>query len=906
MIPLACVDPAALLDTAFPFHIVASDELRLLRWGPSVAKLLPGIALGQKLEENFRIRRPAIACTYESIRAACHSLFVLDLAGCSVPMRGQVVSGQTGPGEDRSPLLFLCAPWVTAPEEIGRHGIQLNDFAIHNAVSDFMLLLNNHRLAMADMRRLTARLTEQREHLRQANRELENARAALERTTELERLKDEKRYRELFEHSNDLVFTLDPDGTILSLNRTAETVFGCARETTRQLGLSALIGEESHPDLAAALASVQRGETPELKELTANGAGGGRVILEVSAHPVRDGARVSGALVIARDITERKRQQARESQHREILEMIAKDEPLDAILGRIAEGVQTQAPSLSCCISLLQDDVLQIVAAPGLPAAFVRTMDRLAPGPFAATCGAALYWGRNVASGEIATDPLWDGYAAAALEHGLRSSFSVPIVSGAGKPVGVIAAYGRQPRQLDPREAEICELAARAAGLAIEQRLLNDQLFYLAHHDALTLLPNRFLFEDRLQQAIAQTARNGRLTALLYLDLDRFKTVNDTLGHAAGDALLRAFARRVEKLVRRSDTWARIGGDEFALILPEIQSPADASRIAELLLDALREPFDVDGSELFVGASIGIAVFPLHADNFVNLHRNADAAMYRAKQRGRRGYVCFSPDTDEQPPETLLLQSSLHRAEERNELLLEYQPQVDLRSGRTIAVEALVRWAHPSLGLISPARFIPMAEENGLIISIGDWVLEQACTHAARWLRSGAALTKVGVNVSVLQFVRSDFVDTVVATLRKTGLPPEFLDLEITESSVMRNIEESVRQLSKLRALGISISIDDFGTGYSSLSYLQRLPVDTLKIDQAFVREIDESDSLPPLIQAIIALGRGLRLSVLAEGVETTRQLTLLKEAGCDLAQGFLLGKPVPVEEADAIWLTVA
>ncbi len=476
---------------------------------------------------------------------------------------------------------------------------------------------------------------------------------------------------------------------------------------------------------------------------------------------------------------------------------------------------------------------------------------------------------------------------------------SVPLATKSGT-LGVFNFGRLKDPPFRDDEFELVQLFMSYAAAAVEQRELADRLAHQATHDTLTGLPNRALFEDRLEQAIRGVGRHGGSVALLVVDLDGFKRVNDSLGHHAGDELLRQVARRLRGRLRVGDTLSRMGGDEFTVVLTDLRTPSDAVRIGGELLGTLEAAFPVDGRELFVTCSIGVSVYPDDGHDAATLQRHADVAMYRAKAAGRNALRCFTPEMNETARERLELEGRLRWALELGEFELYYQPQVTL-SGKPVAVEALVRWRHPSLGLVPPAKFIPAAEESGLIVAIGTWVLSEACRQAALWRDAGRPI-RVAVNVSALQFVRPDFFETVEQALNEAGLAPGLLEVELTESLVMRDPGESARQMEKLRALGVRVAVDDFGTGYSSLSYLHRLPIDVLKIDRSFVAEVEGLRGTQALVQAIVALARALDLTVVAEGVETTGQLAFLSELGCDLAQGYLFAKPMPANEADALF----
>jgi diguanylate cyclase (GGDEF)-like protein/PAS domain S-box-containing protein len=435
------------------------------------------------------------------------------------------------------------------------------------------------------------------------------------------------------------------------------------------------------------------------------------------------------------------------------------------------------------------------------------------------------------------------------------------------------------------------------------QRESEARLEYQALFDGLTGLPNRVLFERRLQEALASASADAGF-ALLFIDLDRFKSVNDTLGHGAGDALLQQVTARLAEHMRAGDTLARMGGDEFTCILGGVRDVEAAARVAERVLDACRAPFDIDGHEIFIGASVGVSLWPLHGEDASVLLRGADSAMYRAKTSGKDRYRVYSSDMASAAAEALTLEAALHRALERDELVLHYQPKLDAVTHRLIGFEALVRWNHPRRGLLQPGVFIPVAEKSGLIVRLGAWVLRRACEQTAAWRRAGLAPPPMAINVSARQFDDGAFIDHVAGILRELDLPADHLEIELTEGVIMRNVAESSHQLARLRVLGVRIAVDDFGTGYSSLSYLQRLPIDLLKIDRSFVKDMDARPSTLPLVHAIIELAHSLGLQVIAEGVETQEQLESLQRLTCDQIQGFLLGVPVTAEEAAARWLT--
>ncbi len=424
-----------------------------------------------------------------------------------------------------------------------------------------------------------------------------------------------------------------------------------------------------------------------------------------------------------------------------------------------------------------------------------------------------------------------------------------------------------------------------------------EQIRHLAYYDPLTGLPNRRLLEDRLQVALAHAHRNHLRMAVLFIDLDRFKRINDSLGHQVGDQLLVTIAQRLCYSLREDDTVARMGGDEFVVLLPEIEGPDAAAHTARRLIETLKRPVAIDGHELVVTISIGVSMYPEDSDSAIELIKNADAAMYRAKQTGRDSFQLYQAEMNARSLEHLALETALHRALERDELRLYYQPVVDPRRGRVIGAEALLRWQHPRLGLMEPADFIPLAEESGLIVPIGEWVLRSACRQLREWQERGQPSFRIAVNLSVRQFRDPGFIDMAERVLRECGTDGLGLTLELTESMLMDDAQETIDLLARVKRLGFGIALDDFGTGWSSLAYLKRFPIDVLKIDRLFIRDIEHGADDAAIVSALIGLAHSLRLRVVAEGVETAAQLAVLAERGCDLVQGYHFSIPVPAED---------
>ena len=515
----------------------------------------------------------------------------------------------------------------------------------------------------------------------------------------------------------------------------------------------------------------------------------------------------------------------------------------------------------------------------------------------------------------IITDPLLR-LSAIARQVSTEKNYSVRVVGGGKDELGnLINDFNTMLDEMQSRDNELNEhrqkLEERVAQRTRELESANSQLEfskeqaesvanrmeYHAHHDALTGLPNRILLNDRITRELAHARRQQTSAALLFLDLDRFKIINDSLGHAVGDQLLRVISRRLNNCVREEDTVARLGGDEFMVLLPRISGSADAGRIAKKIIECLVDPISCNGHELHITTSIGISIFPYDGTDAETLIKHADISMYRAKELGRNKAIYYTAEMNAGSRKQLAMETNLRKAVERNQLRLFYQPKVDINRNMIVGVEALLRWKHPTMGFISPLDFIPVAEDSGLIVPIGEWVLNTAFRQLKQWHNTGFTGLTVAVNLSSAQLSRPGFEDVVEQALRGAGLDARMTELEVTENVAMENIESAITVLYRLKCMGISIAMDDFGTGYSSLNYLRRLPIDIVKIDKSFVREIPDSTDDVTIAQAIIAMAQSLKLSLVVEGVENVRQLNFFRQQGVNIVQGYLFSKPLPASE---------
>jgi diguanylate cyclase (GGDEF)-like protein len=704
----------------------------------------------------------------------------------------------------------------------------------------------------------------------------------------------EQRYQELFDNVLTGVYRLGSDGHILLANPALIRMLGYEsfdELAARKLSPPGRIANPSHP--------------PQLIgfERTWKKKNGERITVRESCRAFRD---ETGAVLyyegVVEDITVHKKAEVFEQDCRALLELVARNEPIDRILHKLVRLIERQTPGAACMLMLAREHKLYPVVGPNLPPGFLTALASGVPIIEGSTsCGAASVRRQACIAEDILTSTQWTAFRQIAEAYGLRSCWSMPICSGTGTLLGTIAVYRRQPHSPEYAEIQIVETTSRLASVAVEHRQLYEDLERQATRDYLTGLPNRAMFEERLARVLEDAgSRSGEgKVALFWIDLDRFKEINETLGHRLGDELIAQVAARLQPVIGTAALLARTGGDEFAILNWQTAGTADAQEYASRILSALHAPFQVSGCEIFVSASMGIAIYPQDGESAMELQQNADAAMYQVKSQGRNGFGFYEATLGDCLRDRVELTTSLRRALTRNEFELHFQPQTDL-DGKLRGFEALLRWNHPTKGLLYPGNFIGIAEETGLVVAMGAWVIREACRRSAEWNRMWPEPLTIAVNVSALQFYFSDLTEVVKSALRDSGLDPKCLELELTESLLMKDADQSSIELEKLRALGVTIAIDDFGTGYSSLSYLQRLPVDMLKIDRSFLEQI-ESETASAVIQAITALAHALGLRVVAEGVEKHHQMRAMRHLGVDLMQGYLIGRPVPAATIDRL-----
>ena len=586
----------------------------------------------------------------------------------------------------------------------------------------------------------------------------------------------------------------------------------------------------------------------------------------------------------------------------EILERVARGVALPQVADLVCTRAESLAPGVLCSILTVDAErCVHPLAGPSLPPAYSAALDGLSIGPVAGSCGTAAFRGEPVEVIDIRTDPLWAEYKALALAHGLFACWSSPIKARDGRVVGTFAFYYRDCRGPSDIERQIVETCVQLCAIAIEHDEAHSRIHQLAYYDTLTRLPNRTQFLDRAASILANIAR-GSSASLLHVDLDDFKSVNDTLGHRIGDLLLEAVTSRLLACAAGAVFLARLGSDEFGIVLVSADGTSEAGALAERIIEAIDKPFELDDERVSIGVSIGIAHAPAGGSDLEELSRCAGMAVYVAKRDGGDTYRFHTPEMDVVMQLRRQLKQDLRHAIGAGEFRLVYQPIVTLETGELAAVEALLRWQHPARGTVAPSDFIPIAEEMGVIGALGDWALHEACAAAAQWPRE----IRVAVNLSPLQLDQPGLVLDVVAALNRHGLAPSRLELEITESALLAESASTRKALSDLHGIGIALSMDDFGTGYSSLRSLRSFPVDKIKIDQSFVRDIGRNTDSAAIVRAVIGLAHDLGLKTAAEGIETEAQLQWLALQGCTQGQGNFFSEPIGCEEIRALLETTS
>lgn len=721
------------------------------------------------------------------------------------------------------------------------------------------------------------------------------------------RLTEEKRRtQELIEVLPNPIYFKGTDGRYLGVNKAWETFFGVPRREF--LGKTVHDLYPGNPEIAQRLQADDQAmwDHPGTKSTEAiiTTADGKRhnTLYYKAAFTGADGG-VAGLIGTIVDITERKQAEQRLTLEHAVTRLLSEADRSSGIISKIIQIIG-EAFGCACgsywiedaqrqemaCAEIWSVSSPEIIAFAESNRQFRHPLD--IPGGLFSR---ARHSGEPVWVNDVTSDTRFRR-APLAAKAGLHAAFAFPIRSG-NEILGVMEFFSLANRPPDEALLQSTRAIGGQIGLFIARKQAEERIRHLAHYDELTGLPNRSMFSQRLAHAIAQARRSSTQLAVLFIDLDRFKNINDTLGHAAGDTVLKEVAERLRGCLRETDTVGRLSGDEFVVMLEEMPQSMHCAEVAKKILAAVARPFLLDLQEYHLTASVGISTYPTDSEGLQGLLKNADVAMYRAKELGKNNFQFYSTQMNIHNLERLALESGLRRALERDEFVLHYQPKIDIRSGEIIGMEALVRWQHPTKGLIAPMQFIPLAEETGLIVPIGQWVLKTACARNKSWQEQGLPPLCIAVNLSARQFTHENLLQDVARVLSETGLEAAFLELEITESMVMNDPEEAIELLHKMKAMGVTIAIDDFGTGYSSLSYLKRFPIDSVKIDRTFIKDLPLDGDDAAITQAIIAMAHGLKLKVIAEGAETGEQLNFLRTHKCDEMQGYYFSKPLPESE---------
>lgn len=679
-----------------------------------------------------------------------------------------------------------------------------------------------------------------------------------------------QRYQSLFDHNPDAVMAFDVDGHFISANLACERLSGYTVDELLQMSFHPLIHAE---DTARALKEFRmalHGSATDY-QCRIHAKNGSVAHVRVTNIPITVNHVIVGVFGVAKDMTEQVTSRLLLTGQKRLLEWIATGHSMIEILHHLSELVKSQYPESVCSILRYEEDGRTLLHLAGQlpPAEFFKEWD--------------------ACQDESSKKELTFQTA-----QGMAKCMTRPMAYTNGEIMGLCVLHVPQSHQLDGRENELLDTATHIAALAIERKETERQVRQLAYYDPLTSLPNRRLFLERIQSAWEYAVKAQGRFAVMFMDMDRFKSINDSLGHAVGDHILRVVGSRLQESLRIEDTVARLGGDEFTVLLPDISDEFQVIGAARKMLSIIDSPIQHEGHEFRLTTSIGIAIYPDHGEDVERLLRNADVALYDAKKHGKNNFKQYRADMNEKLYERLILENALRRGLEHGEFHLHFQPRVHLKTGRVTSAEALLRWSSPTLGVVSPADFIPIAEETGLIIPIGNWVLETVCKQIRAWEDEGFSPVRIAVNVSAREF-HHGLIDSVQSALTKFHVNPHYLEIEITETTLMQSEEEATETLAALKIMGIHVSIDDFGRGYSSLGFLQHFPIDALKIDQMFIREISTGNGA--IVTAIVTLAHSLNLLVVAEGVEREDQLSFLQERECDEMQGYLFSRPIPPQE---------
>lgn len=707
-------------------------------------------------------------------------------------------------------------------------------------------------------------------------------------------------YKSLFDFNQDGCYAIDPEGNFKLFNHAASEVTGYTIEEALQMSFFPLIHPLHAEKTDCHFRKILQGKQEQF-ETSILHKSGKKIDLLITGVPIFIHGEICGIVGTANDNTEKNNLAALLKGQNEILEMVTKGCPFTKVMNDIIFLVEKVSDGVVGSIHLKESDraFLFCCSAPNLPNTYRNFIKEIPIGPASGSCGTAAYTKKSILVSDIATDLLWKDYKTIALQHGLHACWSNPVFDNQNNVLGVFAMYYDKPCNPTAWDQQVVKEATYLISLVVQHYHAEEKINFMAFHDHLTGLPNRRLFDERITASLGVSAESeAHTSSVFYLDLDRFKLINDSLGHNIGDMLLKDVAQRLQKCLRRHDVISRQGGDEFTILFQRVHRQ-ELSMTAQRLLDELSHPFSVGGHEIFVTASIGISTYPEDGQTADELLSKADAAMYQAKQEGRNNFKFYHSGLSEKTHKRLEIENELRRALNSKELSLHYQPIFNLATNTIAGAEALIRWTSPKLGSIPPAVFIPVAEETGMIVPMGEWIIRTACQQLKKWEKKNIPIPSISVNISIRQFYQPDLISMIASILAETGVNPANLIIEITESMTM-DVGVATTILHGLKKLGVKLSIDDFGTGYSSLNYLKTFPIDSLKIDQSFIEHIASSKSDEDIAAMILLMAEVLNLKVIAEGVETSGQLDVLIRNKCDYAQGFLFSRPLSNEQLEA------
>jgi diguanylate cyclase (GGDEF)-like protein/PAS domain S-box-containing protein len=710
-----------------------------------------------------------------------------------------------------------------------------------------------------------------------------------------EKLIGERVYTSIFNQHLDAVYSLDINGKFLDVNNVAEEISGYTKEELLKMDFTSLIAVEFLPEVLSSYEKVTEGiaQNRELKIVRKDGT---KRDVRLTTIPAILKGRVVGIHGIAQDISIEKRTEALREKQTEILALIAEGNSLDSILQHIVPALESQISDSYCSVLFYHEaeKVLKVAYAPHLDETFIKKIKSIPIELYYGSCGHASFTKKLTTLSDIgSSDVFWKEWREEVLRLGYKTSWSMPIFSTKNELLGTLGVFCKEIREPNEYEISIIKAFSYLTGLAIERSKHEEEIRFLAYHDALTNLPNIRFLKDTYNKLIKQT----RDVALMFLDLDQFKYINDTFGHNLGDLVLKEVASRIKTVIGEDNIVARMGGDEFVVLLKGIDQKEKANRISHSILNAIHEPITIQNTEFFITGSIGISFYSQEMESIDHLMKCADVAMYNAKGLGGNTSQEYDLNMERASLESFALQGEFRKALNNNEFHLYYQPKINVQTNEVSSLEALIRWDHPERGLISPALFIPIAEENGFITELGSWVIKEACRQMKEWRIRENLNIKVSVNVSVRQFLQQDVAQLVIRSIEENQISPDCFEIEITESVLVKHEHIIQHTIKKLQQYGVKISIDDFGTGYASLMYLKQFCADEIKIDRSFIKLLPHNKEDAGIVSAIITLAQVLNLEVVAEGVETEEQLNFLKEKGNIVVQGYLYSPPVPANE---------